>query len=259
MYYCKQRIAANFNRAVASYDQAANFQRDVGRTLLNSLTHISTPQRILELGSGTGFITAQLHTAFPQTQITSIDIADQMCHATQLRCTNSHVVCADIENLPFQANYFDLVISNLALQWCADLNKAFSEITRVCQPKANVIFSSLGPNSLHELNQAWEAVDPLPRVNLFTSIETLIAAGQHAKLATKRTQQIKQQRYFEHVIDVLKQLKGIGATTLCRPRQTSLQGKSLFSRLQSAYPKTDQKIIASYEVIYAHWHCIKPI
>ena len=64
------------------------------------------------------------------------------------------LVCADIEHLPITENSMDIVWSNLALQWCNDLDQSFTEISRVLKPNSLFIFSTFGPDTLKELRAA---------------------------------------------------------------------------------------------------------
>ena len=50
--------------------------------------------------------------------------------------------------LPFAASAFDLVWSNLALQWVNDLPRAFAELRRVLQVGGLFAFTTFGPDTL---------------------------------------------------------------------------------------------------------------
>src|SRR5260364_28162 len=69
------------------------------------------------------------------------------------------VVQADFAMLPFAADTFDLLWSNLALHWHARPDEVLTEWQRVLRKGGLLMFSTLGPDSLRELRAAWCAAD----------------------------------------------------------------------------------------------------
>ena len=70
-----------------------------------------------------------------------------------------HYVCADIVRLPFAAGAFDLVWSNLALQWVNDLPRALAEFRRVLRVGGLVVVPPSAPDTLKEIRAAFAGVD----------------------------------------------------------------------------------------------------
>ena len=66
---------------------------------------------------------------------------------------------ADAEQLPLRDASVDLVYSNVALQWCNDLEGVFREINRVLRPGGLLMFTTFGPDTLSELRVSWAAAD----------------------------------------------------------------------------------------------------
>src|SRR4029077_10511260 len=93
-------------------------------------------------------------------------------------------VRADAYALPFATASFDLVFSNLMLQWCDDLDAVFAEIARVLKPGGLLLFSTFGPGTLAELREAWAAGDASSNhVNHFFDAHVLGSALMQAQLA----------------------------------------------------------------------------
>jgi malonyl-CoA O-methyltransferase len=94
-----------------------------------------SPQRILEIGSGTGDGTAVLAAAFPDARITGVDLSEEMVKAARAAHPGVEFVVADASRLPFEDGSFDLV---------AQLNVPFyaKEVRRVTKPGGHVLVAS---------------------------------------------------------------------------------------------------------------------
>ena len=114
-------LANSFAKATPAYDQYAFIQQTVGRELIDRLDCLKLqPRRILDIGSGTGFCTTQLQNKYPDAEIVALDIALPMLQFAKEKCGEQrlpHYLCADANHLPFANESFDLIFSNLTLQW----------------------------------------------------------------------------------------------------------------------------------------------
>lgn len=251
-------LIQSFNRAAATYDQYNFLQKHVGQKLVAQLDFIKlSPKRILEIGCGTGFCTALLHEKYPEAQIIAIDIADAMLKKA---CSTIHhpliqYVCADATHLPFKPAQFDLIFSNLTLQWLPYLSWIFKEWLRVMQASGCLMFSSFGPNTLHELRESWRGIDRYTHTNQFSDIlttgnELMHSGWQHPVLdhedITVRYAQLNQ---------LFKDLKMIGAHNMTYGRTPGLMGKHKWQKFLQNYAehyRHNDKYNLSYQIIYAH-------
>jgi SAM-dependent methyltransferase len=99
------------------------------------------PQRVLEVGSGSGDGTATLARAFPDAQITGMDLSDEMVRSAKATNPGPEYVVGDAAKMPFPDGTFDLV---------AQLNVPFypSELKRVVKPGGYILVAStLGPTT----------------------------------------------------------------------------------------------------------------
>lgn len=248
----KQRVRTSFAKASNSYDAMAVLQRKVGRYLFNN---ISTDERtrILDLGCGTGFLTQLIAASNREADVYALDLALPMLAKTKSReqCENVRLVCADAEQLPFIENSIQLVSSNLALQWCQNLEQLFSGVYRVLEKEGSFVFSTFGANALSELKTAWAAVDDYPHVNDFCSELVIQVELEKAGFVDV---QIKSHTYYSEyasVLDLMRELKGIGAHNVNQARKKTLTSKGDMQRMFTAYPKEpDSGIKASFEIMY---------
>lgn len=106
-----------------------------------------TPRRFpeaLEIGAGTGYFSLNLLQAGIVGRLTATDISPGMLAelagtAEQLGVEIETVVC-EAEQLPFEANRFDLVFGHAVLHHIPDLERAFAELVRVVRPGGTVAF-----------------------------------------------------------------------------------------------------------------------
>ena len=164
----------------------------------------------------------------------------------------ARAVRADMHALPFAPDRFDLVFSSLTVQWSASEPRVFAEVQRVLRPGGLFLFSSLGPETLHELRAAWADVDPRPRVNRFADLhdigDALVNTGFQDPVMDREDLVLE----YRRVIDLMRDLKGIGATNAARERAAGLTGKGRIAAVIDAYERfrRDDRYPASYEVVY---------
>lgn len=248
----KQHIRRSFANAAQSYDAMATLQRQVGNELI---TKVILPHKalVVDVGCGTGFFTQQLRDTALLKNILAFDIAMPMLLKTQQRLENGSVplFCADVEQLPI-ANYcIDGLVSNLALQWCSDTKEVFADVRRVLKSGGQFVFSTFGESALSELKLAWAAVDGYPHVNDFCSLSELKQNLQAVGFVDVQLESKVYQFKYSSVIELMRELKGIGAHNVSQARNKKLTSKGQLQALLAAYPMDkSSQITASYEIIY---------
>ena len=144
----KRSIKKFANRAAKSYDNAAILHEEVLNRLLERLQYIRhQPETIIDVGSGTGRGVPGLQKTYPRARIYAADIAHEMLLQARTRLSllsKKRLVAADMEQLPFADQSFDLVFSSLALPWSNDVGATLKELSRVSRPGALLMFSSFG-------------------------------------------------------------------------------------------------------------------
>lgn len=250
----KSQIAESFSRAATSYNQAAQLQKTVGNALL-----ATPPEELqgvaLDIGCGTGFISAALQKKYAALRVIGVDLASGMLHAAQ----QTHAITgvqADMEYLPFCDQSFDYLLSNLALQWASDLQHCFAEWRRVLHAQGALRFTTFLPATLQELKQSWQAVDDATHVNAFTTQEQIVAALQQAGFTHIETFSATHVLYYAQLQDLARELKAIGAHNMNQGRPQGLTGKNRWAKLLTAYEtlRTERGLPATYEVLYVTAH-----
>lgn len=245
----KSKVSAAFDRAAGAYDAMAQFQHQVCERLATTLP-ATKPTRILDGGCGTGYGASLLRRHWPDALVVGCDLAPEMARKTQARGIAS--VCGDLERLPFADASFDLAWSSLALQWCQPA-LAYAELQRVLAPGGLLLFSTLGPNTLHELESAFTGIDAHRRVLPFaaaTEVEAALAAAGFEQIQIESENWITRHRDFK---TLLATIRGIGANQIGGNRRRSMMGKTAWQAAQARYETLrdgDGLLPATYEVAF---------
>ncbi|MFA7316957.1 MAG: methyltransferase domain-containing protein [Sulfuricella sp.] len=188
----KSQVRRSFERAAASYDQAAVLQRAVADRMAERLQFIKHhPLAILDAGCGTGYARPLLQGHYADARLISLDLALGMLRVARgvrpwwqkmlPAKSASTYICGDLEALPLQSGSVDMLWSSLALQWCNDLDAAFGGMRRVLAPNGLLMFSTFGPDTLGELRNAFSQADGYSHVSRFQDMhdigDALMRAG----------------------------------------------------------------------------------
>lgn len=251
-------VRRSFERAADAYDSTAVLQQEIGNRLLSRLDYIRMqPQTVLDLGAGTGLMSKALSNYYKKTRIVALDFALPMLEKVKRHRTGlfrrMECVCADALKLPFPDASFDLVFSNLMLQWCHPVDDYFREIRRILRPDGLLMFATFGPDTLRELRQAWSESDQKVRVHQFTDMHDLGDALLHSGFAEPVMDMEMLCATYADTGTLLRDIRGVGASYADINRPRGLLGKASYQAFQQSYEQfrdEDGKLPATYEVVY---------
>ena len=264
-HFDQARVRHAFDKAAERYEEFAVLQNEVCKRLLEKLDVVKiTPQFILDAGTGPGVAIPSLFKKYKKAQVVALDLSEKMLekagrHGSFLR--SPHLVCADIESLPFADNTFDLVFSSLSMQWCNDLDAALREAKRVLKPGGLFVFTTFGPDTLKELRQSWAQVNSENHVNQFIDMHDIGDALLHDGFAEPVMEAEILTVTYDSVDHLMHDLKAIGANVTADSginravkHDSGLGGKEALKKLREAYEifRKDDILPASYEIIYGH-------
>jgi malonyl-CoA O-methyltransferase len=264
-----------FGRAVATYDGAAVLQREVATRLSERLDYVKiAPNAILDAGCGTGHAIGELAARYAQTRIVGVDHALPMVSAARERARRGRslldrllapvrtkggapapaFVCADVNALPFGGVAFDLVWSNLTLQWVNDLPRVFGEFRRTLRVGGLLLFSTFGPDTLKELRAAFARADGHTHTNRFVDMHDLGDLLVQAGFADPVMEMEPLTLTYADPGTLMAELKALGATNATRGRPRGLMGAARWRRMLAALERMrkDGRIPATFEVVYGH-------
>lgn len=261
----KRQVRLAFDRAAQGYDAHAVLQAEVREQMLERLPLMQHQAScILDLGCGTGRAGRELARHYPQAQCISLDLAPAMLQQARQHHgrwrqwwpwqRRYHYLCADMEQLPLADASVDMVWSNLAIQWCNDLDQVLRELKRVLKPEGLLMFSSFGPDTLKELRLASQQVDGHVHVSRFIDMHDVGDALVRAGFAGVVLDVDHFTLQYAQVTDLMRDLKAIGAHNAAQGRRKGLAGRQFMQQLCAAYEpyRQAQGLPATYEVVYGH-------
>jgi malonyl-CoA O-methyltransferase len=255
----KKTTRLHFERAADTYDASAVLQREIAKRLSERLDYIKQqPATVLDVGSGTGFITKDMLKRYPKANVIALDSAFNMALKSKLQggfWRKPKVICADAEQLPIKPDSIDFLISNLMLQWSNDLNKTFSGFHSVLAPNGLLLFSTFGPETLNEMRQSWASIDNRPYTSTFADMHEIGDALLQAGFIDPVTDMEMITMTYANVRQLMQDIKQIGASNTDSQRSKGLMGKEKLKAFENAYEQfktTDDLYPASWEIIYGH-------
>ena len=221
----KARVVENFSRCSPTYDCHAEEQRVGAATLAEYAaecagTLVEGP--VLEIGCGTGFLSASLAALFPERCLELTDLAPAMvAHCRQKMA--AQVVHPDIryrvldgEQLTSEGRYA-LICASFVVQWFADLPAGLKQLLAALKPGGQLLCSYPGMGSYAEWHRQCVrqgvpcSANPLPA---FAAVAHAFAAEP---VAVRQWEQVLALR-FPTARDFLRHLKRTGAHAPTRPR-----------------------------------------
>ncbi len=252
-----QQVAQAFSQAAATYDQVAGLQRIVADQLLKKGADFHLG-KVLDIGSGTGYVSAQLADVAEVTAVTGLDIAEGMLNYAKSHHLNSKLNwhLGDAQQLPLtllsNAKSYDLIISSLAIQWCKNLDAVFSGVAHYLTEGGVFHGAILGPQTLHQLKWAWSQVDNYQHVNEFVALDTLKNTLTNHFVEVEIVCELIELKY-PSVPQLTKDLKQLGASNRNVHAAQGLMGVGRLRKMVQVYEslRDDQgQLPVTYEVYY---------
>src|ERR1700693_477960 len=267
-----------FERAAATYDEAAVLHREIGQRMAERLGFDKLqPASVLDAGCGTGAALDELHARYPDAALFGLDLAFAMTLAARERTASSaaaarsmlgrllgsfapargdhaHLICGDVRRLPLKAGVVDLVWSNLTLQWIDDPAQAIAEVHRVLAVGGLFSFTTFGPDTLRELRSAFAAADRATHVSRFIDMHDLGDMLVHAGFADPVMDMEMLTLTYADAIGLMRDLKATGAHNVTAGRPRGMMGRQRWQRMLAALEATrrDGRLPTSFEIVYGH-------
>lgn len=260
----RMAVRAHRDRAANGFGQADFLFRECAGRLIDRLDDVCREfSCLLDLGCHDGGLGAQLAARKGVTHVVQGDLSPAMARAARAQNGLATVAC-DEEFLPFGAECFDLVTSNLSLHWVNDLPGALTQICRALKPDGLFLAALLGGETLSALRAAWMDAEmgmengASPRVSPFADVrdcgDLLVRAGFRLPVADVDTITVN----FETPLHLMRDLRAMGEANAVAMRRKSFSRRGTLMEAAKRYPCAgdgdDRRITAGFQIIWlAAW------
>ncbi|ABA88907.1 malonyl-CoA O-methyltransferase [Syntrophotalea carbinolica DSM 2380] len=260
----RRQVRQHFSASSAVYDDHAQVQKRVAQRVA-SLVHAEAPSagRLLEIGTGTGYLTRQIVRENPQLRPLVSDLAHGMTVQARQNVPAALALDLDASSLSLKSGSMAVICSSSVYQWVEDLNIAFGESLRVLQDGGIFIFALFGEKTLWELKECYResvigeegrAPDHMLALPDKATVENALRDGGFKIF---RVWEENECENHATVTDLLRAIKGVGAHNASSRRPRGLASRRVMARLQELYTRrfnVDGFLPATYHVIYGVAH-----
>lgn len=260
-----RRVRRSFQRGAVEYDQHTPVQQRVVAQLLERIAAQGKVEQgaLLDIGCGTGRLLAGVMEQNPHCLPVGLDLAGSMLGQARARTGDKALlVQAAAEQLPFQNQSFNLVVSSSTFQWCAALESCFGEVHRCLQQNGRFFFALFGDGTFHELKDSWREArlscgfDPESAsdgTHRFHSAEQVRAALENRQFRNLSVAATVEKEWYPDVAHLLQSVKRIGAGSSRPPAGGGLGWRRVLHRMAEIYADkygTPRGVPASYQIIW---------
>lgn len=179
----------------------------------------------------------------------------------QLTSQSVSTLVSDEELIPFEEDTFDLVLSNLSLHHINDVPGALAQYHQCLRPDGLFFGAFFGGDTLQELREILLAAEietaggASPHISPLANVRDVGALLQRTGFALPVVDTDTFTVDYTNPFDLFKDLRGMAQTNVLVERSKKpLRKETLFKAVelyQKRHQKSDGRIIASFEIIYA--------
>jgi malonyl-CoA O-methyltransferase len=247
-----------FDRASERYAEHAIVHTEIRSRLIERLNLVKLqPARVLDLGAASGGSTRRLKDRYPKARVLALDLSQRMlvqAAREQSWLRRFDRVVANAERLPVRDGSIDLVFSNLMLAWCDAVDSVFRETARALTAGGLFTFTTLGPDTLREVRDAFGPIDPYTHVHRFIDMHDLGDALMRTGFAEPVMDTERLVVTYPSAMALFNELRSTGGVNASFGRRKGLLGRARFrdaeTRLETL--RHAGTIPITIEVVYGH-------
>lgn len=245
----KQLIAERFSKAITTYPQEANVQRQIADKMIRLLTeYIPSPcPKVIEFGCGTGIYSRMLLQALHPEMLLLNDLCPEMrnCCEDILGKEQVSFLSGDAETVPFPAES-TLITSCSALQWFESPENFFKRCDALLSKQGYFAFSTFGKKNMKEIRKLTGS-----GLSYRSREELITALSPHFDILHSEEELIP--LFFDNPIKVLYHLKQTGVTGISGTTSRQLRTRrdlQLFSERYTQEFTQGDSVSLTYHPIY---------
>ncbi len=241
LVFDRRQVRRQRDRAAARLAEHDFLLREVADRLADRLLDVTRRfPTALDIGCHTGQLAETLNGRGGIETLVQCDLSPVMA-AKAAQASGAATVTADEEFLPFAAESFDLVMSNLSLHWVNDLPGTLLQIRHILKKDGLLIATMLGGDTLWELRECLleaelaEEGGAGPRVSPFTDVRDAGALLQRAGFALPVVDADTITVTYGDAMRLFADLRGMGETNAVTDRRKGLSRRMTLLRALSLY------------------------
>lgn len=141
-----KKIKANAEDVWNWDSPAGRVRADRRAELLCKYGKINSTDKLIEIGCGTGLFTEKVSKISGTSDITAVDISEDLLELAREKNKHFNFVLGDAMNLTYQDNTFDVAFGSSVIHHL-DIEKSFKELFRVLKPGGRIVFAE--PNMIN--------------------------------------------------------------------------------------------------------------
>jgi SAM-dependent methyltransferase len=254
----RRLLRARRGRAAVGLHAHDFLLREIAERLCDRLSDIARAFPLaLDLGARDGILARTLNGRGGIETLIQSDAA--LINARGARHAGPALV-ADEELLPFPAQCFDVVASNLTLHWVNDLPGALAQIRHSLKPDGLFLASLFGAGTLAELRSALmeaelaETGGASPRVSHFADLRDAAGLLQRAGFALPVADVDTVTVTYGDFLALLRDLRGMGEANALFDRLRHPTRRTIFARAaaiyQQRFAEPDGRLRATFQVLF---------
>lgn len=208
MIHDKTLIESRFARTLHHYNTMAVVQRRIANRLSELIEHPG-PQKIIEIGAGSGFLTSSLIKKYPTAHYIANDITAK---SREFLPPHIEFIAGDGEIMPL-ADQSDIIASSSTVQWFDNLHEFIRRTYAALSDRGILAISTFGEQNFIEISS---------QLQYYTKTEIEQITTQSG-LKIIHSEEWHEQMQFSNPLDVLRHIKATGVNAIQKTRWTSHQ------------------------------------
>ena len=216
------------------------------------------PDFVLDAGCGYSGDAVALAERFGDSHVLGLDMSWPVLEVAKREYNGSGplsgFICGNFAGLPFEADSFNVIWSNLALHWYPRPAEVLREWNRVLKPNGLLMFSCFGDGTFDELKKSFSDVDSYSHVHSFENMiqlgDGLIAAGFTEPVLERERIDVT----YKDVGKLLEDVRAFGGNAMSG-RRKGLFGKNEYKKLLRSLEGNrdgNGNLSVGFEIIVAH-------
>lgn len=237
----RNRFAAN----LCNYNSLAVVQAEICAQLAEMAQRLcDAPSSAMEIGAGTGFLTARLTEIYPEARWTVNDIVTEAERYIAPLINGRDINClwGDAESLDLPLG-LDMIASASTIQWFDDTKRFLSRAHRALNHGGWLCLSTFGPENFTEIKATTGQ-----GLEYYTAAE-LKSMLQKTGFETEKISEYVKSLHFDSPIDVLRHIKATGVNSIGTVRWTKKDLRGFETAYRKSFPVGSDKVSLTYHPI----------